>query len=296
MQATEVLNQQLFTTGLGVQNKPLTQQNASTMQRAAHQIAPVPRDGSSNVAMSLQNTPASKIVPNSIPSKPLQATQMNASVDNVSKYTNMVKSAQQNTMTQIHQTQNNINQKAGEMSNKVMSGLQNAANQAVQTVDETLRMVDPALAGPQYQVNINGTIKAVPHYFDNHFAFQNNGPVGGGMRAAPKAKRGDKIKMMAGGDGGFTVTLITPDGEQKVTVDSETYILDAAEEAGIDLPYSCRAGACSSCAALVKEGTVDNSDQSFLDEDQMGEGFILSCVAYATSDCTIETHKEDDLF
>ena len=96
----------------------------------------------------------------------------------------------------------------------------------------------------------------------------------------------------------YKVKLLSKSHNLDVTIDcaDDKFILEAAEDNNIELPYSCRAGSCSTCLGKVTEGKVDQPDQTFLDEDQMSSGFVLTCVAYPASDVTILTHEEENLY
>ena len=94
-----------------------------------------------------------------------------------------------------------------------------------------------------------------------------------------------------------TITLQAPDGSKETfECDEDTFILEALEDAELEHQSSCRAGACSACAMKLVSGTVNQEEQSFLDDDQMEAGFALLCVSYPTSDLVVKAEAEEELY
>jgi ferredoxin len=83
--------------------------------------------------------------------------------------------------------------------------------------------------------------------------------------------------------------------DQTVSVPEDSYILETAEAAGMELPYSCRQGVCSTCTAKLVSGSVDQSEGSYLSDDQMAAGYVLICISLSKADCVFETHKEEEV-
>lgn len=96
----------------------------------------------------------------------------------------------------------------------------------------------------------------------------------------------------------YQVRLINPNLEldRTIAVPADQYILDIAEDEGIRLPSGCKLGECSACIAKLLDGEIDQSEQKFLSAAEAAQGYTVTCVAYARSNCTLQTHQEQELY
>lgn len=84
--------------------------------------------------------------------------------------------------------------------------------------------------------------------------------------------------------------------DRTLQVPDDQYILDIAEASGIRIPSGCKQGECSACVAKIISGEVDQSEQKFLRPQEIQAGYVVTCVTYPLSDCTLETHQEQVLY
>ncbi|MBD2120450.1 2Fe-2S iron-sulfur cluster binding domain-containing protein [Trichocoleus sp. FACHB-262] len=89
----------------------------------------------------------------------------------------------------------------------------------------------------------------------------------------------------------YRVELVNRDRVTLEVPENQT-ILEALEQAGIQLPVGCRYGACVTCAAKLLQGEIDQTQQQCLKPAQLAAGFVLLCIAYPRSDCQLEVGRE----
>lgn len=81
-----------------------------------------------------------------------------------------------------------------------------------------------------------------------------------------------------------------------VQVPSDRYILHSVENQGVELPFACRNGACTTCAVRVKAGVVHQPEAMGLSQELRQRGYALLCVSYPCSDLEVETQDEDEVY
>jgi ring-1,2-phenylacetyl-CoA epoxidase subunit PaaE len=87
--------------------------------------------------------------------------------------------------------------------------------------------------------------------------------------------------------------MVVLDGKShEVVVKAGQFLLDAALDAGLDLPYSCKGGVCCTCRCKVLDGQVSMDRNFTLQADEMAKGFVLSCQARAQTPQVVLSYDE----
>ena len=84
--------------------------------------------------------------------------------------------------------------------------------------------------------------------------------------------------------------------DYSVRVPEDRYILHSAENQGANLPFSCRNGACTTCAVRVLSGELHQPEAMGLSPELQRQGYALLCVSYPRSDIAVETQDEDEVY
>lgn len=87
-----------------------------------------------------------------------------------------------------------------------------------------------------------------------------------------------------GTDGHTKITVLVDDEETTFEMSQKQTVLEAALKHGVDAPYSCQGGICSSCLGRITSGSAVMKKNSILTDSEIAEGLILTCQAHPTSD------------
>ena len=127
------------------------------------------------------------------------------------------------------------------------------------------------LCGPEEMIKTVSTTLKENHYKESQILFEL-------FTASINEESSSELK-----DGQTEVTVLLDDEELCFTMNQKDDILAAALRNDVDAPYSCQGGVCSSCLGKITQGTAVMVKNSILTDDEVNEGFILTCQAHPTS-------------
>jgi len=127
------------------------------------------------------------------------------------------------------------------------------------------------LCGPEAMINLATTVLKEHNVADKNIKFE--------LFTAT----GTENTEASSHEGHTKITVLVDDEETTFEMSQKQTILDAALKQGIDAPYSCQGGICSSCLARVSKGTAEMKKNSILSDKEVADGLILTCQAHPTS-------------
>ena len=80
------------------------------------------------------------------------------------------------------------------------------------------------------------------------------------------------------------ITLIIDGENMNFSMDKDNNILDEALANGIDIPYSCQGGVCTTCMGKLEKGKVIMDDDQMLSDEEINDGLMLTCISKPDSD------------
>lgn len=136
------------------------------------------------------------------------------------------------------------------------------------------------LCGPEEMIDTVKAILVKRNVSEDHIKFE--------LFSSTSYKKEVKKSL----NGNTMISIVLDDEETSFEMRMDELILDAALAKGLDAPYSCQGGVCSSCLARVVEGAAVMEKNTILDEDEIAEGLILTCQAHPTTS-TIKIDYDD---
>jgi ring-1,2-phenylacetyl-CoA epoxidase subunit PaaE len=90
-------------------------------------------------------------------------------------------------------------------------------------------------------------------------------------------------ESVAGAEGHTKISILVDDEETTFEMSQKQTVLEAALKQGLDVPYSCQGGICSSCICRITEGAAEMKKNQILTDAEVAEGLTLACQAYPTT-------------